>query len=395
MRLTEQIQVRASVELSKLCHLAKNLYNSANWYYRQDFFKLDNFLNYFDLDFILKHKEVYRNLPAQTSQQILKLIIKNWRSYFRATKEYKRDYTKFRKRPRIPGYKKKNGESIIIFTNQQCKIRNGYLHFPEKVSLKPIKTRIKDDLHQIRIIPRGNRYIIEIIYEREIKNLNLNKNRVIGIDLGINNLVTIVNNAGLKPFVIKGSVVKSMNQFYNKRKARLSSIKDKQGYNFETGQIKHLTLRRNNKIKDFFHKTSRKIIEYCIENNLGTIITGYNEGWKQEVNIGKKNNQNFVNIPFLELIQKIRYKSELVGIDVKMDGEGYTSKCSFLDAEKIEKHSKYSGKRISRGLFKTSNGTIINADVNAGYNIIKKAVPKAFTADGIEGVGLHPYCINI
>ncbi len=383
------------MELSKLCHLAKNLYNSANWYYRQDFFKLDNFLNYFDLDFILKHKEVYRNLPAQTSQQIFKLIIKNWRSYFRATKEYKRDYTKFRKRPRIPGYKKKNGESIIIFTNQQCKIRNGYLHFPEKVSLKPIKTRIKDDLHQIRIIPMGNRYIIEIIYEREIKNLNLNKNRVIGIDLGINNLVTIVNNAGLKPFVIKGSVVKSMNQFYNKRKARLSSIKDKQGYNFETGQIKHLTLRRNNKIKDFFHKTSRKIIEYCIENNLGTIITGYNEGWKQEVNIGKKNNQNFVNIPFLELIQKIRYKSELVGIDVKMDGEGYTSKCSFLDAEKIEKHSKYSGKRISRGLFKTSNGTIINADVNAGYNIIKKAVPKAFTADGIEGVGLHPYFINI
>ncbi len=395
MRLTEQIQIKKSSELSKLCHLAKNLYNFANWYYRQDFFKLNNFLSYYDLDLILKHKEAYRNLPAQTSQQILKLIIMNWKSYFRAIKEYKQDFTKFQRRPKIPGYKKKNGESIVIFTNQQCKIRNGYLYFPEKSGLEPIKTRIKDNLHQARIIPKGNRYIVEIIYEKKIENLNLNKNRIIGIDLGINNLVAIVNNVGLKPFIIKGNVVKSMNQFYNKKRARLSSIKDKQGYDFETKQIKHLTLRRNNKIRDFFHKVSRKVIEYCIENDIGTIIIGYNKGWKQEINIGKKNNQNFVNIPFLELIQKIRYKSELIGIDVKMDGEGYTSKCSFLDAEKIGKHSKYSGKRICRGLFKTSNGTIINADVNAGYNIIKKAVPKAFTADGIEDVGLHPYCINI
>ncbi len=194
MRLTEQIQVKSSVELSKLCHSAKNLYNLANWYFRQDFFKLNNFLSYYDLDFMLKHKQAYRNLPIQTSQQILKLIIRNWKSFFRAIKEYTEDFRKFKKKPKIPGYKKKNGESIVIFTNQQCRIRNGYLLFPERSGLNPIKTRIEERLKEIRIIPKGVCYVVEIIYEREEQKLGLSKNNILSIDLGLNNLITSVNN---------------------------------------------------------------------------------------------------------------------------------------------------------------------------------------------------------
>ena len=387
MKFTEQIQLKKISELSRICHISKNLYNSANYYIRQELFKLGNWLRYDNLNFILKHKDIYKNLPIQSSQQILKLLDKNWKSFFNGRKKSK----KFR----IPNYKKKDGEYIVIFTNQQCKIRDGYLYFPKRSNLKPIKTRIKNHLYQVRIIPKGNRYIVEIIYEKEVENLNLNKDRIVGIDIGINNLVTIVNNAGLKPFIIKGKVVKSMNQFYNKERARLSSIKDKQKYEFETKRLKRLTLKRNNKIKDFFHKTSRKIIECCIQNNIGIIIIGYNELWKQKINIGKRNNQNFVQIPFLKLINQIKYKAELIGVSVITNNEDHTSKCSFIDNEVIKHHKKYLGKRISRGLFKSKKGVLINADVNAGYNIIKKAIPNAFKVDGIEDVGLHPYCINI
>jgi len=395
MRLTEQIQMKKRGDFSCLCYLSKNLYNLANYYVRQEFFYLDNWLRYFDLWFILKDKEPYKKFPSQTAQQILKLLDKNWKSFFNSMKEWREHPKKYQGRPKPPKYKKKKGEFIIIFTNQQCRIKNGYLHFPGKANLSPIKTRIKNLLHQVRIIPKGFFYNLEIIYSKEIDNLNLNKDRFIGIDLGISNIVTIVNNVGLKPTIIKGGIVKSINQFYNKRIAELKSIKDKQGISFETKRLQRITRKRNNKINDIFHKTSRRIVNYCIENNFGTIIIGYNRAWKQKVNMGKINNQKFVQIPFLKLISQIKYKSELFCIDIIIDGESFTSKCSFLDKELIKRHKKYMGRRVNRGLFKSKKGILINADVNAGYNIIKKVVPNAVSADGIEGVGLHPYSIAI
>lgn len=394
MRLTEIIQVKKSKELSKVCHIAKNLYNLANWYFRQDFFNLNNFLSYYDLDFILNDKEVYKNLPSQTSQQILKLIDKNWKSYFKALREYKQDFKKFKKKPRIPGYKKKNGESIVIFTNQQCKIKEGYLYFPKKVNLEPIKTRIIEKLNQVRILPKGMCYIIEIVYEKEEQDLKLNKEHILSIDLGLNNLITAVNNNGCKPFIIKGGMIKSINQYYNKQLAYFRSIENKKGNFTDTKRIKKLHLIRNNKIKTLFHRISKNIIGYCIQNDIGTITIGYNKGWKQNINIGKRNTQNFVQIPLLKLVKQIEYKSELIGIKVKEIGESYTSKCSFLDNEEIKHHDKYLGKRISRGLFRTSNGVIINADVNGAYNIMKKAFPNSISVDGIEAFGLMPQILR-
>ncbi len=393
MRLTEQIQISCSKELSHLCHLAKNLYNLANWYVRQDFFNLNNILNYYDLDFVLKHKEAYRNLPSQTSQQILKYVNRNWKSYFKSLREYRKDYRKFKRRPQIPKYKKKNGESVVIFTNQQCRIKDGYLRFPKKVNLNPIKTRIQCKLKEVRIVPLGINYKIEIVYEKEGQNLGLNQDNVLAIDLGLNNLITAVNNIGKKPIIVKGKVLKSINQFYNKQLAYYRSVETKKGNFQDTKRILKLHMKRNNKITTLFHRISRFVVDYCVQNDIGTIIIGHNQGWKQKINIGKRNNQNFVQIPFYKLLQQIKYKSELVGIRFETDDELYTSKCSFLDNEEIRKHDKYLGRRISRGLFRTSNGTIINADVNAGYNIMKKAFPNSVSVDGIEAFGLMPQVI--
>ncbi len=395
MRLTEQIQTKKTANLSYLCHLTKNIYNVANYYVRQEFFYLGNWLRYYDLWYMLKDKEEYQKLPSQTAQQILRLVDKNWKSFFNSLKKWRAQPRKYQSRPRPPKYKKKNGEFVVIFTNQQCRIKEGYLYFPKKVAICPIKTRINNQLHQVRLVPKGLYYVVEIIYEKDVTNLKLDKKRILGIDLGLANIVTMVNNAGLQPAIIKGGIAKSTNQFYNKQLARYKSVKDKRGIAFETRRIQKLTKKRNNKINDQFHKISRRIINYCANNNFGTIIIGYNRSWKQKVNMGRINNQKFVQLPYFKLVSQIQYKSKLVGIEVILEKESYTSKCSFLDNESIQKQNNYAGKRINRGLFRSKKGIIINADVNAGYNIIKKVIPNAVLIDGIEGIGLYPYSIAV
>ena len=344
---------------------------------------------------LLKNTETYRNLPAQTAQQILLLLDKNWKSFFKAIKDWRNYPNKYLEKPRLPRYKPKAGESIVIFTNQQCRIKNGFLWFPVKTQLDPIKTRITGRFHQVRILPRGNHYILEIVYDKTPIALRLDQRRVISIDIGLNNLVTVVNNAGLAPWSVKGGVVKSINQYYNKEQARLTSCKDQQGLTNQTRRLHRLRLKRKNRIIDIFHKVSRHLIEYCISNDFGRIVIGYNKTWKQCIRLGKRTNQAFVNVPFRKLVLQIQYKAALVGIEVSLIDEGYTSKVSFLDEEPITQHETYAGKRIHRGLFRSSTGVFLNADVNAGYNIGRKAVPKAFAVDGIEGVGLHPYSVTV
>ena len=390
VKLTEVIQVANSFEFSNVCHLAKNLYNLANWYVRQDFFNLNSILSYYDLDFMLKDKNAYQTLPSQTSQQVLKYVRRNWKSYFKALKEYNVSFKKFKTRPKIPQYKRKNGEFIVIFTNQQCKIKGGYLYFPKRVNLNPIKTRLTERLREVRIIPLGIKYKIEIVYEKEEDNLGLNTDHILSIDLGLNNLITAVNNNGCRPFIIKGGMIKSLNQYYNKQLAYYRSIENKKGNFSDTKRIQKLHLIRTNKITTLFHRISKNILTYCVQHNIGTIVIGYNTNWKQKIKIGKRNNQKFVQIPFLKLKKQIEYKAQLTGIRVDTIEESYTSKCSFLDNEPIEKRDKYVGKRISRGLFKTSNGMLLNADVNGAYNIMKKAFPNAISEDGIEAFGLMP-----
>lgn len=389
VKRTEQIWLKGGKNLDRLCHLSKNLYNEANYIVRQNFFEFGRWTRFYELCMLLKESKNYKALPAQTAQGILKIIDSNWKSFFKAIKEWKKHPEKFLGRPKIPRYKKKDGEFVLVFTNQQAKIKDGFLKLPEKVGLK-IKTRIKENLRQVRIIPKGVGFVVEIVYEKGVDTIERDKNKIAGVDLGVCNLITMVNNIDEKPIVVKGGIVKSINQFYNKEKARLQSVYDSQG--IKTGKkMKKLSVKRERKLNDFLHKVSRLVIDWCEDHEIGTLVIGHNSNWKQEVGLGKKNNQTFVQIPFMKLIQKIKYKAEEKGIEIKEQEESYTSKCSFLDNESLEHHGEYLGKRISRGVFRTARGILINADVNGAYNIIKKAVPEAFTrVDGIEGVGLHP-----
>jgi putative transposase len=468
IHLVERIQANLSPELSNICHLAKNMYNTANYIMRHYFFLMrespilatewleticnhlvsdsndferivivtktymeqiqketrknqeksnwdwffqyDLRISYFQLEKILKFSPDYRAMPAQSAQQTLKKVIHDWASYREKIIKYyekrkkmpPREFKKkYPNRPNIPKYKKKEGETIAYFTNQQCRIKEGILTFPghtqnskSKRWIPDVKTRFRGQFSHVEIVPKGVAYIIGIIYKKNKSNCGLNGDRVASLDLGIRNIVTMADNIGSTPRVIKGGVVKSINQFFNKERARLMSMKDKQGYKHWTMRLKRLSLNRFNKLHDAFHKLSKNIIQYCIHNNIGTIVIGYNINWKQYSNMGKRNNQNFVSIPFWKLISNIQYKAELVGIDVILIEESYTSKCSFLDGETIGKHRKYKGKRIQRGLFRASDGRIINADMNAAYNIMKKAIPKVKFADGIEGIVLHPQRAN-
>lgn len=195
------------------------------------------------------------------------------------------------------------------------------------------------------------------------------------------------NKRGLKSLIVNGRPLKSINQFYNKQKASMQSeLPDKL---YTSKRINKLTLKRELKINDYLHKASNFLINWCLENELNTVILGYNEFWKTEINIGKRNNQNFVNIPFEKLAWMIEYKSRKVGITLKKHEESYTSKCSFLDLEVIKKHENYLGKRIKRGLFMSGGSLLINSDVNGSLNILRKAVPTAF-ANGIEGIAVYP-----
>mgnify|MGYP000353589733 CR=1 FL=1 len=393
---TEQIWMSPSDNLSHLCHLSKNLFNEGNYIIRQELEQNGKWTRFNSLNEQLNKgvSDNYTLLPSQTANRILYTLDMSWKAFFRAIKDWKNAPGKYQAKPDPPHYKRKDGEHILIFTTQQVKIKDSYLLFQKMTGIDPIKTRLGDDtkLKEVRILPKGTGYICEIVYEKEVESLNLNPDNVAGIDLGLNNIVTMANNIGEQPIVIKGGFVKSMNQYYNKKRAELQSTYDLQGIKGGS-KMRVLTEKRNRKMKDAMHKISRFIINYCTEHDIGTLVIGHNENWKQKVNLGKRNNQNFVSIPYYILINDLNYKGEEVGIKVIEQEEAHTSKCSFLDGESIEHHEKYAGKRIKRGIFRSAKGILINADVQGALNIIKTAIPKAFSkenADEIEGVGLHP-----
>ena len=303
IKRTEQIWLKPNPILANLCHKSKNLYNVANYIIRQELDRTEkaearrHWIRYNELYQIIKESETdhYKSLPAQTSQQILRMLDKSWASFFKAIKSWKKDPAKFLEKPNPPGYKKKDGQHLLVFTNQQAKIKETTLFFPKTLGLSPIRTRLNNttNLREVRIIPKGVGYIAEIVYEKDliiktpIKPKDLPKN--VGLDLGVRNLVTMVNNIGLQPIVVKGGIVKSINQFYNKHRAKLQSIYDtRNGIKFGPKMVQ-LTNKRNRKIHDYFHQISRQIINYCVNHHIDTMVIGYNEDWKQNCRIGKRN----------------------------------------------------------------------------------------------------------
>ena len=378
MMLVERHIVKKNKQIDELCFLSKNLYNYCNYLLRQEFFKNKTLPKEYNLTKQLasENQSDYRALPSQSSQQVVKLLFKNWKSYFKLLQSFKKNPNKFNGKPRLPNYKHKvKGRNIVVFTDQQCKLKDGFIYFPKKV-LKPQKTNV-NNLKQVRLVPQCGCYVIEIIYEKEIKHVTLNKNKYLGIDLGINNLVTMSDNSGCtQPIIINGKIVKSINQFYNKKKAELQA--NLSGNQKTSRRIQHLTFTRNCKINDLLHKTSRFVVDYCVKHRIANIIIGYNVSWKQNVDIGKRNNQKFCCIPHKTLINQIKYKAELMGINLQLNEESYTSKIDALACEPLKKQKKYLGRRIKRGLFKSSTKCLVNADVNGSLNIMRKVIGDDF-----------------
>ena len=384
--------------LDEFCYKSKNLYNYANYNIRQEFVNNGKWIRYNDLDKLLKQEGNsfdYKNMPlATTSQQCLKLLDKNWKSFFQSIKDYNKNPDKYLGRPKLPKYKSKNGRNILILTNQNCKISKNIIKFPKAFKGFYLKTKINNNLQQVRIVPKDKYIVIEIIYRTEDIQLLQDNNRYIGIDLGLDNFVTITNNCGLIPLVINGKGLKSINQYYNKKISYYKSIAKRMNKLDYTNRMRKLTLKRNNKIEDCIHKASRFVINYCRNNEINTIIIGNNKNWKQNSKMSKRVNQNFISIPYYSFIQKVQYKAEEFGIKVIITEESYTSGTSFLDNELPIKENYNKSRRKYRGLFVSNNGIKINADVNGSYQIIKKVFPKAFV-DGIEGVGLHPFKVDL
>ena len=374
--------------LRELSHTAKNLANQAIYNVRQYYFTEGEYLNYQKNYALLKDSENYKILNSNMAQQILKEVDGSFKSFFGLLKLAKKGKYAF-KDCRLPYYLPKDGFATLVIgfvrLNGNTLIvpfSKGYKknHKPVEITIPPILADKK--IKEIRIIPKANARFFEIQYTYETDEVqrNLNINNALALDLGINNLVTAVSSIG-KSFIIDGRRLKSINQWYNKQNARLQSIKDKQGFGKRTTNRQKAIVRdRNNKVNDYMSKAARMIINYCINNDMGTLIVGYNETFQRGSNIGKVNNQTFVNIPYGKLRDKLEYLCQLNGITFVKQEESYTSKASFWDMDVIPVYNadnpqnySFSGNRIHRGMYKTSDGRLLNADVNGALNILRKS----------------------
>ena len=364
-------------ELRELMSVSKSLYNMALYNVRQHYFESKNddtvkykFLSYVENWKKLKPTDVFQSLDSHCGQEIIKLVDKSFKSFF--TLICKRKQGDYQERCSIPKYKDKNSYCPLIFP-QFPKIKNGIIKVPK--SKMTFKTKV-DNVKQFRFIHKGNHIVLEVLYEVEEPALLEDNNRYAAIDLGIDNLCSVSSNC-CNSFIINGKPAKSINQYYNKKKARLQRRLKKCQNRNKSKRLNKLTEKRNRKVKDYFHKASRFIVNQLVSNQINTLVIGYNKGWKQEVNIGRRNNQKFVDIPFNTLLDMLHYKCNLAGISMIITEESYTSKCSFIDNEEIKKKEVYYGKRTKRGLYRSKDGRLINADINGSYNIMRKGLVKA------------------
>ena len=374
--------------IKELCHTAKSLTNEAIFNVRQYYFNEGEFLKYEKNYVLLKNSSNYKALNSNMAQQILKEVDGSFKSFFSLLKLAKQGKYSF-KDCKLPRYLPKDGYTTLVIGFVRLNgnklilpFSNSYKKTHKSVEIKMPPILFDKKVKEIRIIPKANARFFEIqyIYEAECVQRNLNTNNALALDLGINNLVTAVSSKG-KSFIIDGRRLKSINQWFNKENARLQSIKDKQHFGKKTtDRQKTIARDRNNKVNDYMNKAARKVIDYCIANDIGTLVVGYNETFQRGSNIGKKNNQNFVNIPYGQLRSKLEYLCKLNSIAFVKQEESYTSKASFWDKDDIPIYNNdnpqsytFSGKRIHRGMYQCLNGKCLNADVNGALNILRKS----------------------
>ena len=385
--------------LDGFCYKSKNLYNFANYHIRKQFIDTRKWLRYYDLDKLMKQSGMdfdYRSLPAiKSSQQCLRLLDKNWKSFFKSIKDWNKNKNKYSGRPKLPKYLPKNGRNLIILTNQSCKIKDGVLKFPKTFNNFTLKTQVNSsDLQQVRILPRNKHIIVEIIYNKQVKDIKKDNQKYVSIDIGLDNLLTLTSNTLNKPIILSGRKIKSINQYYNKQISYYREIVKRMNGLDYTRRMNFLTNKRNNLIDDLIHKASRKAVNYALSCGANTIVIGNNKDWKRNSNMSKKVNQSFVGIPHQKLIEQIIYKAEDCGIKVIITEESYTSGTSFLDGELPIKENYNKNRRVYRGLFVSNKGIKINSDVNGSLQIMKKVFPNAFS-HGIEDYVFNPIRVNL
>jgi putative transposase len=377
------------LSIDRLSFLSKNLYNAANYICRQYFFATGKKYSLTDLYHLIKDSVDYSALPTKVSKQIIKRLVSTWKSYFEAYKEWQQHPAQFLGKPRIPRYKDKiKGRNVVIYYHEsvyKAELKKGVCH----LSMSEIKIPTKvDNVVEVRLVPRATCYVVEIVYYKQEQEPSSSP-YVAGIDLGLTNLVALTSNQpGFRPILINGRPLKSVNQFYNKTKAQLQAQLDEERKTSK--RIQSLTAYRNRYVENYLHNTSRRIVNLLQKSEIGILVIGKNENWKQNLNIGKRNNQSFTQIPHARLIDQIAYKCQLAGIIVVVTEESYTSKTSALDLETPRKHNTYLGKRVKRGLFESQSGIKVNADVNGSLQITRKVFPNAYTVEGIASAAVAP-----
>lgn len=373
--------------LKELCFLSKNMYNVALYSVRQYYFTEKKFLNYAKNYHLCKDNENFAMLNSNSAQQIMKVVDRNFKSFFaliKLTNDGKYQYRDIK----LPKYLPKESYFNLIFGEFNCSkekftvpMSPAFKRFYGKVEFNIPKNLKDKKIKEVRILPKNNARFFEVqyIYEIEESQIKLNEKNVLAIDLGIDNLCSCVTNNG-QSFIIDGKKLKSYNQWANKENKRLQSIKDKQKINVTTKKQKKLWSKRNNKVNDYLNKSVKTIIDYCIKNDIGTLVIGYNSTIQLKSNMGRNNNQNFVNIPLGNIRKKLQYQCERYNIKFVEQEESYTSKADFFSKDiipvyKVGDSTKYtfSGSRISRGQYKSANGIILNADINGALNILRKS----------------------
>ena len=391
--------------LKRKCYLAKNIYNHANYIIRQEFITNNNYLSYKEVEKILhddnEYPDYWRLGLANSSQQILRVLDKNWKSFFKSIKDWNKHPEKYLGRPKLPKYKNKKDLKEFALTYNQFRLKNDNLiHFPKTMDGFIIKPKfIEKDyktIQQIRIVPKNDRIVVEIVYTIEIQDIQVKSNNYMGIDMGVDNFATIVSNNGIAT-IINGKGLKSINKYYNKLITQYKSQLDLADKNNKlySHRLYSITNKRNDIINHFMFNAVNYVIKLALDNNISTIVIGKNECWKQECNLGKVNNQTFTQIPYNSFISKLTYKCEENGIKLIETDESYTSGTSFLDNELPTKDYYNKKRRIKRGLFKSNKGKYINADINSACQILRKVFVNAFNKPDNIGFVMNPIRVNI
>lgn len=382
---SEKMVLSKTEEMDKWLSQATAIYDQALYYLRQEFFRSERENTKPDYKNIKLYDLVKETEPWKTSdldinakQYVLMKVNDNWSSFYKACGSYWKDKSRFLGRPKIPGYlAKRNRSSVLIFDKSRLRhkdFKNNALSLPKSKYKIQIPKYI--DIHLIKCITVRRYYgkvKLSISYEKELKQKQLNKDNCLGIDIGVENIVSMTTNNQInKSWIVKGGTVKSINQFYNKEVSKSKSILETVNKTKKSKRVQKLNMKRNHKIDYEFHCMSKKIVDLCIENDIGTIVIGHNNKWKQKANLGKTVNQKFISIPFNDLIHKIWYKAEENSISVIVTEESYTSKIDHLAGEQMRNQDNYLGKRVKRGLFKSSCGKILNADINGAVGILRK-----------------------